>query len=159
MEKNPKRRLDDLVKSLEAIKAEDIMTKDVITTTEHTTLADLAVLMVKKRISGLPVVGKKGKVVGIITATDLFIVMDMIKSGDVSPENNGMSVSNPTVKFVMSTEVIKARRNTTLEEIFTIMKYKNVSSLPVFDGKKLVGIIARHDAFKKFYAVLKSLDL
>ena len=159
MKKKPKRRLNDLVKTLGSIRAEDIMTKDVITTTEQTTLADLAVLMVKKRISGLPVVGKRGKITGIITATDLFIVMDMIKSGDVSPENNGMSVSNPTVKFVMSTEIVKAKKETTLEEVFTIMKYRDVSTLPVFDGKKLVGIIARHDAFKKFYAVLKSLDL
>jgi len=158
MIKTPKRRLSDLAKSLRAIRAKDIMTKEVITTKEDTTLADIAGLMVKRRISGLPVLKKKKELVGIITADDLFIVMDMIKSGDMVG-NGLMAISTPTVKFAMSTEIIKVKKNTTLEEIFAIMKYKNVSTLPVFEGKKLVGIIGRHDVFKKFYEVLKSFRL
>lgn len=158
MAKTPKRRLSDLMKSLKAIKAKDIMTEKVITTKEDTTLADIAELMVKRRISGLPVFGKKKRLSGVITADDLFILMDMIKSGDMV--GNGLvPVSNPTVKFAMSTEIIKVKKNTTLEEIFVIMKYKNISTLPVFEGTKLVGVIGRHDVFKKFYAVLKTLQL
>ncbi|MEW6716122.1 MAG: CBS and ACT domain-containing protein [Chloroflexota bacterium] len=49
----------------------DVMTKDVITITEDTPLEDAARTMVDNKIGGLPVV-RNGKVVGIITDTDLF---------------------------------------------------------------------------------------
>ena len=52
--------LKDLKKRLQLIKAKDIMTKDVIATTEDTHLAELAQMMVKSRVSGLPVENKKG---------------------------------------------------------------------------------------------------
>ena len=148
---------DSLGKRLKAIKAKDIMSKNVLTTTENTTLAELADLMIQTRVSGLPVVGKKGKIVGVITATDLFVVMDMIKSGDVV-ENGIVAVTNPTVKFAMSSEIVKIRKDTSLEEIITIMKYKNIHTLPVFESGKMVGIIGRRDVFKNFYSVIKSIS-
>ena len=158
MAKSKRPKLKDLTRRLKSIKAKDIMTKDVITTTENTTLADIAELMIEARISGLPVIGKKGKIIGLITATDLFIVMDMIKSGDIV-ENGKIAVSNPTVKFAMSTEVIKIKKNTTLDEIIAVMKYKNIHTLPVFEGKKMIGVIGRRDVFKNFYAAVKKLYL
>ena len=120
MAKKLKFNMSNLTERLKSIKAKDIMAKDVLTTKETATLVEVAGLMAKARISGLPVIGKSGKIVGIVTATDLFIVMDMIKLGDVV-ENGMMSVSNPTVKMVMSTDVIKIRKDTTLEEIITII--------------------------------------
>ena len=156
MAKTEKSLLNELTKKLKSIKAKDIMTHYVITTTEDTHLADIAELMIKARISGLPVIGKKGKIVGMITATDLFIMMDMIKSGDVT-ENGLVTTSNPTVKYAMSTEINKIKKNTTLDEIIAIMKYKNVHTLPVFDSGKMVGVIGRRDIFKNFYAIVKEL--
>jgi len=153
--KSTKTKAESLTKQLQAIKAKDLMTKDVIATTEDTTLADLAEMMIKTRISGLPV-EKNGKAIGIITSTDLFALMDMIKSGEVIED--GMSaVSNPTVKFAMSTEIVKISKNTSLDEIIAIMKYRNIHTLPVFENEKMVGVIGRRDVLKKFYAVVKDL--
>jgi len=156
MPRRAKPRMKNLTEKLKSIKAKDIMTKDVITTKESASLADIAKLMIKMRISGLPVVGKKGRMVGLITATDLFLVMDMIKSGDIVGDDM-MPLSNPTVKFALSTGVVKIRKNTTLDEIISIMKYQNVHTLPVFEKTKLVGVIGRRDVFKNFYSVVKGL--
>ena len=150
--------LSDLTKQLKAVKAEDIMTHYVITTTEDVHLADVSEMMAKARISGLPVLDKKGKIAGMITATDLFIMMDMIKSGDIV-ENGFINIPNLTVKSVMSTEVNKIKKSTTLDEIIVIMKCKNVHTLPVLESGKLVGIIGRRDVFKNFYAVVKKLEV
>ena len=150
--------LDELKRRLKSITAKDIMTKNVITTTETATLSEIAEIMIKARISGLPVIGKKGKIEGIITEGDLFLVVDMIKSGDII-ENGLKPGSIPTVKFAMSTEVIKIKTSTTLEEILSIMKYKNAHTLPVFEGNKMVGIIGRRDVFNNFYAAVKGLYL
>jgi CBS domain-containing protein len=132
------------------------MTTHVITTTEDTALADIAELMIKTRISGLPVLTKHNKMAGVVTAEDLFVIMDMIKSGDIV-ENGTIAVSNPTVKFAMSTEAIKITDQTTLDEIIAVMKYKNVHTLPVFKKNKMVGVIGRRDVFRNFYAVVKDL--
>lgn len=57
---------------LSKIRVGEIMTRDVITTTPDTPIEDAASLMVINRIGGLPVVDGKGKVVGVITETDIF---------------------------------------------------------------------------------------
>lgn len=49
----------------------EVMTKDPITVTPETTIEEAAVIMRDNEISGLPVV-QDGKVVGIVTETDIF---------------------------------------------------------------------------------------
>jgi len=149
-------RLDRLAERLRSVRAGDIMTRDVVTTKEDATLEEVANIMVKKRISGLPVVRKRGKVVGMITETDLFIVMDMIESGDVLEDDTKRGF-NPTVKFAMSTEVFKVKENSSLDEIISLVKYRNVHTIPVFSGKKMVGIIGRQDIFRHFYNIVRGI--
>jgi len=50
---------------------ENVMTQDVITVTEYTALEDAARIMADHKISSLPVM-RDGRLVGIITETDLF---------------------------------------------------------------------------------------
>ena len=52
-------------------KASDIMTRDPITVKSDSLLDDAAKLMAEKRIKKLPVVDASGRVVGILTATDI----------------------------------------------------------------------------------------
>jgi CBS domain-containing protein len=156
MAKKSKSNLDKLASSLKSVKAKDIMTGDVITTREDVTLEKVANTMVKKRISGMPVIGKRDNIVGIISEADLFVVMDMIESGD-APADAPEGGFSPTVKFAMSTDVVKVRKTTSLHEIISIVKYQNIHTLPVVSGKKLVGVIGRHDIFKNFYKILRSL--
>jgi len=144
--------LQKLTDKLKQIKAKDIMTKDVLTVAKDETLADVAKLMIKKRISGFPVL-EDDKIIGIITANDLFLVMDMIKTGEI-PENNCEGCS-PKVSFAMSTEAITVNPDTNLDEIIALMKYRNIHTLPITSHDKLVGVIGRRDVFKFFYFTVK----
>jgi acetoin utilization protein AcuB len=56
------------------IKIKDVMTKHVLTTTEDTPIEEAALILIDNKIGGLPVLSD-GKVVGIITETDLFKIM------------------------------------------------------------------------------------
>ena len=56
---------------LAKIKMKGVMTKDVVSVTEDTTLEEAARVMADNKIGGLPVLRDK-KVVGIVTETDLF---------------------------------------------------------------------------------------
>ncbi|MFH1783699.1 MAG: CBS domain-containing protein [bacterium] len=156
MAKTVKPVLNILRKRLRSIKAKDIMTKKVTAIKEDAKLADVAEILIDERISGLPVVGKKGKITGLITANDLFLVMDMIKEGDIV-QNGSKSGGHPRVKFAMSSDVTCVGKNTSLDEIFSIMQCKNVHTIPVVEGRKMVGIVGMRDVCKKFYAIVKDL--
>jgi len=56
---------------LSRIKIHDLMTKEVITVTEDTTLEEAARIMTDNKVGGLPVL-RDNKLVGIITETDMF---------------------------------------------------------------------------------------
>jgi len=53
------------------MRAEDIMTRQVVTISPETTVEAAARLMLERRISGLPVVDKSGALVGLVTEGDL----------------------------------------------------------------------------------------
>ena len=53
------------------MKAQDIMTRDVITVRPDTSVRDIAALMVEKHISGIPVVTDNGKLIGMVSQSDL----------------------------------------------------------------------------------------
>lgn len=63
----------DLLRADEGSKVEKVMTREVITVTEYTSLEEAARIMADHRISSLPVM-RDGKLVGIITETDLFYI-------------------------------------------------------------------------------------
>ena len=60
---------------LAEIKAKDIMTPSPVTVKPDTTVENAAVLMVDRKIGGLPVVNDDGRMVGIITDQDIFKVL------------------------------------------------------------------------------------
>jgi CBS domain-containing protein len=57
---------------LAKLKIEEIMTRKVITVSPEATIGQAAQIMLEHRISGLPVVDKTGRLVGIITESDIF---------------------------------------------------------------------------------------
>jgi acetoin utilization protein AcuB len=87
----------DLLRAQADSRVEAVMTQDVITATEYTTLEEAARIMADHRISSLPVM-RSGKVVGIITETDLFsIFLELLGAREegvrltmLVPEERGM---------------------------------------------------------------------
>lgn len=57
---------------LDRLQISDIMTKNVITTTPGTTIERVALVMLEKKIEGLPVLDARGNLVGIVTEGDIF---------------------------------------------------------------------------------------
>jgi CBS domain-containing protein len=155
MENHKKFTMQELTDNLKKIKAKDIMTGEVIAVKKNDTLDDIAKLMIDKRISGFPVL-ENDEIIGIITADDLFMVMDLIKTGEILKDNSDDN-SLPKVGFAMSTEFITAEPETDLDEIIALMKYRNIHTLPIVENNKLVGVIGRRDVFKNFYCTVKNI--
>lgn len=117
--------------------AKDIMTTKVVTVKPSTSIADAARLLVRRKISGVPVVDEKDKtkVVGILTEADLLAAPAGAK----------------TVADVMKKRVVSVNSNTPVDEIAQILVKKKIKRVPVIDGGKLVGIVSRIDVLKAKY--------
>jgi len=148
--------LKELSARLKAIKAKDIMSPEVATIPEDATLAEAAKVLSRRRISGLPVTNRQGRVVGVVTTKDLFIVMDMVASGEAI-EDAATALFDPTVRFAMSRLLERVNKNTPLDEIIALVKYRNLYTVPVFDGARLAGVIGRRDIFKVFYTTASDI--
>ena len=65
----------ELLYLIATIKIREIMTKSPITVPYNYTVEEAADILLKSKISGMPVVDKNGDVIGMITQTDLFKVL------------------------------------------------------------------------------------
>ena len=107
--------------------ANDIMTKKVITVSPTTSVKDLAKTLTKNKVSGTPVADKNGKLLGIVSRTDV-----VAKGGE-------------KVKDIMSKDIITVDEETPVEEIANLFTTHKINRVPVLRGKKLVGIVSRAD--------------
>ena len=62
----------EMLTLLSKIKVADVMQKNVVTVTDTTTIEEAALVMAREKIGGMPVLSEVGKVVGIISSTDIF---------------------------------------------------------------------------------------
>ena len=148
---------ETLEAKLKRIKAVDIMSRYAITTEEETTIADIAHLMMRFKISGVPVLGKDKKICGIITATDLFKLMGKIV-GDIENHSEFKDYYKMPVKSFMTTDVMTITPETTLYEIMRIMWEKNIHTLPVVvvSKQEIAGVIGRRDVINACYGTAGS---
>ena len=65
----------ELLYLISKIKVQDIMTKNPVTVPQNFTVEETAEVLLKNKISGVPVVDQNGDIVGTITQTDLFRVI------------------------------------------------------------------------------------
>jgi len=119
------------------LKAKDLMTKDVITVSEDMSIVELAKVLYENKISGVPVVDKDKKLVGVVTEKDL---INIIFSGNVT---------NTKVGDIMSRNIIKFAPDTDIDKIALAISEKNVRRVIIVDEKdKVVGIVSRRDIIK-----------
>jgi acetoin utilization protein AcuB len=108
---------------------------------EVTASAALA-FMEKRRVRRLPVV-EDGKLVGIVTKSDLHGAGRKEKVGSVT-----------TIANVMTRNPLTVQENDTLEAAAQIMLKEKISGVPVLNREKLVGIITESDLFRALCGML-----
>lgn len=144
------------------LNASDIMTTDVITVKKDTNLKDLARLLYRNHINGVPVVDDDGLLTGIICESDLIrkdkklhiptvvAIFDWVLYLE-SPkkiEKEIQRINATTVEDLYIKEVVTVDEKTPVDEIATIMEEKKVYTIPVMDGDRLVGVIGKADLIR-----------
>ncbi len=125
------------------------MSHPVITASADASMKEALDLMRTERIRRLPVVNKRGQIVGIVTETDLAKASPS-EATSLSKWEIRELVGKVKVEEIMTTDVVTVNDDTPIEEAARIMADCDVSGLPVMRDGKLVGLITETDLFKVF---------
>jgi acetoin utilization protein AcuB len=128
------------------------MSRPAITVHPDTSLQDALDLMHAERIRRLPVIDRKGKLVGIVSERELLKALPS-SATTLSVYEMKSLVSKLIIKDFMSKDVTTVTEDTPLEEAARIMADGKISGLPVVRGDEVVGVITETDVFKVFLEI------
>ena len=147
------------------MKVSDVMTHTPVTTTPSASIEEAANIMVRMRVSGLPVVDATGAVVGMLTEGDLLRRVELGTTGRrpgwlssfLAPgrvAHDYVRTHGRTVSEVMTRSVISISPESPLAEVVAVMDAQQVKRLPVLKKGRLIGIISRFDLLRALTQLL-----
>jgi CBS domain-containing protein len=119
--------------------ARDIMTEGVITVRPTCTIQEAIELLLAERISGLPVIDDRGRLVGIVTEFALLAVA------------YDESIMQDAVSQHMTTDLLTIEASDPIRKVADLCVVHRVRRVPVTEGGKLVGLISRCDVLRAIY--------
>src|SRR6478735_6883790 len=131
------------------MRAHQIMTKPVFTVLPDATILEAANLMLRRHISGLPVVDTAGRLVGIVSEGDfirrseigtqrkrsrlLQFILGPGQAADDFIHEHGRKIAE-----IMTEQPVTIAEDTPLENIVALMERKKIKRLPVVRGERVV---------------------
>ena len=144
--------------------AEDVMNPEVVSVSDDLPVQQLADLFVEKGISGAPVVNSTGRLVGVVSATD---IIEKANNGDIivtdrsdsSPASRGsterfddedtrrfhLEADGVLVRDIMTPTVFTVSVNTPVSEVARTMLAGHIHRVFVTSNSRMVGIISTSD--------------
>jgi len=151
------------------VKAQDIMTRAVVTVGPYTPVPDIAAIMVEKHISGMPVVTDSREIIGIVSQSDL---LHRVETGTDRESRRKWWLLNLAdadalareyakahglrAQDVMSRYVISVHDDADLRDVADILDTHRIKRVPVLRARRLVGIITRGDLVRVLSQVQNS---
>ena len=144
------------------LKVKDIMTRELITVSPETEITKAAKILLENRINGVPVIDPFGRLVGVLTQSDLvaqqkgipipsvftllesYIPLTSIKRIDKEMQK----IAALTVKEAMTLEPVTVSPETDIEEVAKLMVDNKYHTLPVVEDDKVVGVVGKEDVLK-----------
>nr|WP_217343700.1 CBS domain-containing protein [Noviherbaspirillum sp. L7-7A]MBV0877770.1 CBS domain-containing protein [Noviherbaspirillum sp. L7-7A] len=150
------------------MKAQDIMSRRVITVRRDTELKDAIAAMLEHGISGMPVTDENGTLVGMLTEGDLLRRSELgterhrprwleflIGPGKLAAEYT--HAHGRTVADAMSASLHCATPDMPLQQVVDMMERQRIKRVPVLDQGRLAGIITRANLLRALALVAPTL--
>ena len=116
------------------MKVKDIMTRQVVSVSQNSTLGEVATEMKNLNVGSLPVCDNNSSILGIITDRDM-VVRGLIQG----------YTNQSIVRDVMTTNPITVTPDTDVSEVTELMAQNQIRRIPVVEGGTLVGIVSIGD--------------
>jgi CBS domain-containing protein len=138
------------------MRVKDVMTRPVVAVSPEASIFEAVRLMLQRKISGLPVVDRSGRLVGMVTEADFLRRSEtgtvrrrprwiefIVGPGKLAEEY--VHVSGRRVDEVMTREVRTIHEDAPLEEVVSIMDRYRIKRVPVVCSHVVIGIVTRAD--------------
>ena len=138
----------------------ELMTKKVYTVRESERFGTIVNLLIAKKISGVPVINKNNKLIGIISEKDLLHKLfpkeeDFYK--DINYYKNFRKIeleashlSDLTAQDIMTKKVITVRPDNHVLVACSLIAIHDIRRLPVIDNGRIVGIVKNNNLYKSY---------
>ncbi len=139
----------------------DLMQTQVFTVEEDDLIDRVFFLLHYEKIRHLPVVNRKGEIVGIISDRDLYKALGPKENSNVIEgrgDHTALHVVSHKVRHVMHRHVYTIGPNDKLSEAAAILVKHRISALPVVKNNKLVGIITATDLLRALIRLDAALE-
>lgn len=149
------------------MKAEDVMTRNVISIDPDATVLQAARLMLQHRISGLPVIDAKGQLVGVLSEGDFLRRREtntekrrsrwlefLMGPGRIAAEythSHGCKVSE-----AMTPDPQTVSETASLEDVVEMMERHRIKRVPVMCGNEVVGILTRSNLMRAMVSMARA---
>lgn len=139
-------------------KVKDVMTRDVVSFTPDTPFHEVAQTLATHGISGAPVIGTDGRVVGVVSEADVLRKEEFKSSTDQRPWFESRQrrearerAEGSTAAEIMSSPAICVQQDGTVLEAARLMAQRGVKRLPILaPDRTLAGIVTRGDLMRVF---------
>ena len=136
------------------MKVRDIMTSPVVSIEPESAVLEAVRIMLQRHISGLPVIDKEGRLVGIVTEGDFLRRAEtgtqrrrprwleyLVGPGRLADEYT--RTHGRKVHEIMTAGALTVTEDTPLDEVVRLMEKRRIKRLPVMRGNAVVGIVSR----------------
>ena len=151
------------------IPAKSVMTKDLVTVSPETTVAESARRMLTHHVSAVPVVDTNNQPLGLVSEGDVMRHFSaqfqskraqwlrMLAEGEkLAPEFLAeIRLNQHQVLEIMHTAIISANEEASLAELADLMLKHGIKRVPILRDGVLVGMVSRADVVR---AVVENLD-
>jgi CBS domain-containing protein len=140
------------------VKVKEIMTTEVVTVSPEAPMREVARLLVERRISGVPVVDGAGRLLGVVSETDIvqkearaprsrggFLRWLDLDSGEIRAKLDARTAGE-----AMTSPALTIDASQTVNAAASLMLARGCKRLPVTHGGALVGIVSRSDLVRAF---------
>jgi CBS domain-containing protein len=154
--------------AMRALAAKDIMTREVLAVRADWSLERLAEFLVENSISGAPVASEDGKLIGVVSVTDLVLnrtapvkvpqshephayYLQTLEHQYGRDEIASFEVGGEpviTVHDIMTPAIYKVKEDATVQEVAELMFRSRIHRVFVTSEEEVVGIIAMPDMLK-----------
>jgi CBS domain-containing protein len=153
------------------MQARNVMVSPVVTVGKAATVREVAKVLLEKRISAVPVVDEVGKVIGIVTESDLMHRTEAgterpyswwvrFLAGDATIAADYVKSHAAKVEDVMTAEVVTATPETPLHEIATLFEEHGIKRVPIVNkDHHLVGIVSRANLIQVLASARPKLEM
>ena len=139
--------------------ARQLMTQPAITVRDTDAIQFAIELMLGNGISGLPVVGVRGELLGMLTEGDLLrraeIGTEKVRAhwlefllGPGKLADEYTHAHSQVVGDVMSNQVIHAEPGASLQTLAALMQSKHIKRIPIVEKDRLIGVVGRTDLLR-----------